>query len=1082
MLDYNVIFELNGEKEFCFSNISVNGENEDIYGLEFEIKGDKGIVLHPFSYKTYTLDGAVIQDEAFKNLQFTLDYETNILRENINTIPKKVNVEVFIKKGTQKFDFTILLIGNGKVEIGDFNCVKGGFPDKRTKVYSPYIDWINKLEANSSYEKKVEYLNDKAIKAFEKFSNYLDIDIKYLINLIPKKRCLTENVVDLKYDWNPFEPELLIYKTNLEKFDPNKKFKIAGYDEAKLPSGQTDKYEYFLEPQNWTIEDFFIFIPNYPGPEEKYVKQLFDPENKKVYIDEYMTSVRIENFFNAAHTLSANYKINNCEQSGIVSACIIATIARYFINWPIYGKVDFNYNVNTFFDPDAYELWFAGVGYDILFWYTVGTNLMINKFATVYENLKGAEAWDKANEIIGFDGRVAVQNAILYIAKRSLKCDAYYRTNIWKLYHNTLGEQLMGFVNAGLCIGCPELIHYAILKFNNAYQYLFMADGIFPESTSYMHDTLNAVVALIPLEGYSDPDSYVSTISKSRISNFNIEKDFPLCKEFLNNYAKLKFPDGSELPIHDTWSRTQYAGYTTGSKSIEDINAEKYIKNEEESYLLSEFGHSCFMNGVAEDAVEFHLHFSGKYNHGHHDMLNILLWAYGDELVSDLGYSHIGGYNVTSLSHNTVMVNGKCQNSRFGTHRADLTNYYAIEKQPKFITVNADNGVYNEVSKYRRSDIFVPLSNGETFILDIFEVEGGQTHEWMINGCADYTQKSDTDLNFTNHKENLSLDGKKIIPTYDRPLPFDEDGAESMFYGVFVDAEIAEPDKAWQITLKPAFENGEFCCGAGVRARSNTPKPSLKLHGLSPIGKGTEVIICNAPRNRFEDEVKKHKEFIDNWYINLMKKVIIRSKGEQLDSTFVNIFEPFKYKSFILDSKCIQNDNDGVIVIVDTQKEKIVILYNKNDGRSSLLYDGITARAKLVIVSYCENSKLYLYGGGETIVDGKKFSSEKLEECSILSFINNKNIVIKSKQENILNYKNEYILLKQAGQNIRYLNYNNIKYLGKDEYQIELADNIGFTYDMQNEYIIETHFPFRICKGLVTVGFLNNEEFNLDNY
>ena len=74
--------------------------------------------------------------------------------------------------------------------------------------------------------------------------------------------------------------------------------------------------------------------------------------------------------------------------------------------------------------------------------------------------------------------------------------------------------------------------------------------------------------------------------------------------------------------------------------------------------LLPGVGHAWLGRGKGEHQVQVHLHFSGAYGHAHADNLNLMLFAKGQELISDVGYTHTQyrNWTVSTLCHNTVLI------------------------------------------------------------------------------------------------------------------------------------------------------------------------------------------------------------------------------------------------------------------------------------------------------------------------------------------------------------------------------------------------------------------------------------------
>ncbi|MDP2989514.1 MAG: heparinase II/III family protein, partial [Kiritimatiellota bacterium] len=478
-------------------------------------------------------------------------------------------------------------------------------------------------------------------------------------------------------------------------------------------------------------------------------------------------------------------------------------------------------------------------------------------------------------------------------------------------------------------------------------RYTFMVDGMFPESASYIHDMGDGVYgALREADGFSDPRDFTAAVDGRHIENFQMEGEaktninMRLVGRMATVRDRLYFPDGALLTVHDSWSQTQ--GPRDG-----------VVREHVEPYLLPEFSHAILGQGTKPDWMESHLHYSGCYGHRHFDMLTFTLWAYGDELTADIGYSHIGGYETTTLSHNLVVVDERMQLHE-NIHRGDLLAWYPNSDACQ-VAQAADTNVYPQTQRYRRAIINVPFALGKAAVVDIFETRGGRRQEWMANGCADYEQTVETTLTDPVKKlPNLAPDGQALLinmTNYPHNAGVPDElylprTKISPYYGAFTDALVYRNEKPWSLTMKPCPPVPAGTPGAGPRAVvTNEVRPGLRLHWLAPLD--GEAIVCKAPRQRYFRETQNEDEAWRAWNRNLMPKVIVRrdakaetpsargetspARGEaQLDSTFVAAWEPFREAPWIEQvSKLQVEESAGVGVRLAGSGCEAVVLYRK---------------------------------------------------------------------------------------------------------------------------------------------------------
>ncbi|MCC6591323.1 MAG: heparinase II/III family protein [Bryobacterales bacterium] len=181
-------------------------------------------------------------------------------------------------------------------------------------------------------------------------------------------------------------------------------------------------------------------------------------------------------------------------------------------------------------------------------------------------------------------------------------------------------------------------------------------------------------------------------------------------------FAKLHFPDGRRVTVHDTW-------WTDHDTPLP----------ESRPFLLPALGHAALAGAAPAHQWQAHLTWAGGYGHQHADRLSIILWARGRELLSDLGYSHTRyrPWTLATVAHNTVVIDELNQEMK----EADGALRFFDASHPRVQVVSADGDrAYPGVAKrYRRTLVTVDAK----YLVDQFEVEGGTTHDYFLHGDAD---------------------------------------------------------------------------------------------------------------------------------------------------------------------------------------------------------------------------------------------------------------------------------------------------------------------------------------------------------
>lgn len=314
--------------------------------------------------------------------------------------------------------------------------------------------------------------------------------------------------------------------------------------------------------------------------------------------------------------------------------------------------------------------------------------------------------------------------------------------------HNMSPGMWADFVRAGRVLGNPEYVHTAVNRTRRLLTEQFFCDGSWVEGApSYHSQVIGGLGSVFSAAGgYSDPPGYVNEQTGERFDNLDIEADIPEVARAREALLRMRLPDGRYAPVHDTW-------WTNGGGELAKSGPD----------LLGGLGHAVLGAGEGERQVQAHLTWSPGYGHRHNDGLSLLLWANGHELLSDIGYTHTKWreWAVLSPGHNLVVVDQANQ-------VADRTTYGHLRyfmPGPGIQVVSVDNAqVYPGVTGlYRRTVALVGGGEDGAYLVDVFQVEGGQVHDYLLHGSADVPQTLSTDLPLSP-RESLVPGGVEFTP------------------------------------------------------------------------------------------------------------------------------------------------------------------------------------------------------------------------------------------------------------------------------------------------------------------------------
>src|SRR5205814_3605109 len=121
----------------------------------------------------------------------------------------------------------------------------------------------------------------------------------------------------------------------------------------------------------------------------------------------------------------------------------------------------------------------------------------------------------------------------------------------------------------------------------------------------------------------------------------------------------------------------------------------------------------------------------------HADNLQLSLFAKGGEMLSDLGYTHtkLRHWTVSTIGHNTVAIDRRDQ--VLHDSDGDLLLFVPHLKGLAAVEARGERGYPDLAQVYRRQLLLVPVSEVDAYVVDLFRVQGGKTHDWLLHGSAD---------------------------------------------------------------------------------------------------------------------------------------------------------------------------------------------------------------------------------------------------------------------------------------------------------------------------------------------------------
>ncbi len=488
--------------------------------------------------------------------------------------------------------------------------------------------------------------------------------------------------------------------------------------------------------------------------------------------------------------------------------------------------------------------------------------------AYAYDRLYESGALERLSERKGVDVKQAIEQDILYPSVEF--CRSFEET-----WSNASPILYRGLVLYGRVLNEPDYVHDGINRAIGLLRTNYLFDGMWKETTvSYHQMTTKVIEAVFALaQGYSDPPGYLHPEDGKRLDDFDALRDIPFFNKAVNVVGALVFPNGRIVPVNDAWARSELTP-----------------PERNEPVLLPAMGHVRLARGDYDNAMQAHFTFGDSFGHTNYDNLSLILWAKGRELLPDIGYTHSAWrlWTIRTASHNTVQVDGWDQLPHPG---GSLTLYAPLSENLQVVEAEAQAAYSDIVSDYRRRLLLVGTSEADAYVVDIFRVEGGRQHDWILHGSANHDQTATLSLPFE------PLSGTMLGPDAQFRLPLTESDTGD-FSGPGIDS-YPKGAKRWYRLRGVGYA---FIKRVGKAATDDdwsvtfdfTDDPDIHLRTTLLGQPKTTVYQISSPSIRRANESDAE---LPNY--SMPGVLVRRSADADLASTFVAVHEPWSGQRFV---------------------------------------------------------------------------------------------------------------------------------------------------------------------------------------
>ncbi len=343
-------------------------------------------------------------------------------------------------------------------------------------------------------------------------------------------------------------------------------------------------------------------------------------------------------------------------------------------------------------------------------------------------------------------------------------------------------------------------------------------------------------------------------------------------------------------------------------------------------------------------AVSF---FYGSHGaHMHHDQLDISLFSHDNALLTDIGYpeqtdpfnhKRYGFFNNT-IAHNTVVVDAIKQGRGPGKLHAFEPNGFA-----QVADASCEGAYPDRVGLYRRVNMLVEVSPTQSYLFDVFHVQGGNQHDYSTHGTqAEFF--CNPPLGPVQEKGTLAGPDVPYEHFYDDPELRDKP-LGSVPYGGYRGSGYQFLTGVQRSPLKEKA----VCEWRLTEPKEGQPERAWKGIGLRAylVGESEELIACDGPVQKY------------NYLPKTVKFMIRRRTGDNLASTFATVYEPCKDQPWIKSVSRVElepDDGQAIAVLVElTDGGRHYLFHSLAPNRTCMLDNKINVEGQAACLALDES-------------------------------------------------------------------------------------------------------------------------------
>ncbi len=318
---------------------------------------------------------------------------------------------------------------------------------------------------------------------------------------------------------------------------------------------------------------------------------------------------------------------------------------------------------------------------------------------------------------------------------------------------------------------------------------------------------------------------------------------------------------------------------------------------------LAGYGLAILQNENREHPVAMSLFYGRFFGHSHLDKMQLDIFAENCSMMPDFGYPETAnatdprraGFFAHTISHNTVLVDKRPQAGGRGRCLA-----YDTGPVCQYVEAQNDN-VYAQCDIYRRSVAMVEVSPDQSYFIDIFRVEGGQQHDWLVHGShADFA---------SNMGLSQPRKGTLAGPDVEYGYFYDDEKYANAPYGSlsywgYKGSSFQFLDNVQEADLPAnAYAKWNFITSGDRAVGIMRGNEGAYLKAFL-VGQDEHIFVCDGKPQQNQKGTPDSVKF-----------VVRRRTAENLSSTFTTVFEPGAGDEIISSVTPLATDNQDLVAL-----------------------------------------------------------------------------------------------------------------------------------------------------------------------